>query len=220
MPKSKRQQKVSLTKVVKKNGKAAKVTYVEELQGAVAKFKYVYLVSLENQRNVFLKKIRERIKPGRLFYGKNKVVQATLGTRPDKELKPNLHEIVKDLKGERALVFCDLPVSELKEKVQCKEHVEFARVGFVPQKSIVLEPGFDTFSFVPSCQEPHLRKICPPVRLVNTKIELLCPFHACEEGVALSAEQAQLLKHLGHKLAPFSVKIEAVWHDGKYTIPK
>eukprot|EP00918_Siedleckia_nematoides_P019981 GHVU01042556.1.p2 GENE.GHVU01042556.1~~GHVU01042556.1.p2 ORF type:complete len:125 (-),score=4.40 GHVU01042556.1:238-612(-) len=34
---------------------------------------------------------------------------------------------------------CCLSVWMLNRKVLCKEHVEFARVGFVPQQSIVLE---------------------------------------------------------------------------------
>lgn len=99
MAKSRRNKEVKLT-AVKKNSKEKKQNLVESIRSAIEAPEggnncFVYLIALSNQRNSPLKNLRIILKPGRVFYGKNKVMQLALGPKPESELQTNLHKIAK-----------------------------------------------------------------------------------------------------------------------------
>ncbi|KAF4687824.1 mRNA turnover 4 [Perkinsus olseni] len=85
MPKSKRNQVVNLTKVSKRQTRERKDKTIEEIRECLEKFRFAYVLKLENQRNNLLKGLRDDLKPGRLFCGRNKVMQVALGVDPESE---------------------------------------------------------------------------------------------------------------------------------------
>mmetsp|Transcript_8713 Transcript_8713/g.7266 ORF Transcript_8713/g.7266 Transcript_8713/m.7266 type:complete len:115 (+) Transcript_8713:56-400(+) len=84
MPKSKRNQVVNLTKVSKRQTRDRKDKAIEEIRECLEKFRFAYVLKLENQRNNLLKALRDDLKPGRLFCGRNKVMQVALGVDAEK----------------------------------------------------------------------------------------------------------------------------------------
>ncbi|KEP59893.1 UNVERIFIED_CONTAM: mRNA turnover 4 (MRT4) family protein [Hammondia hammondi] len=221
MPVSKRSKVVSLTKVKKQKcgerGREVKEQWMDTVRSVCEEAnQHVYLVEFVNQRNSLLKLVRDLIKPGRVFYGKNKVIQRALGTTPTSECLPNIHKLSKKLTGHRALLVCEHSADKLQtllSKVQAKE---FARAGFVATESIQLKEGFDALAQFPHSLEQRFRSLGLPTLLKDGKILLLGDYTVCTKGEPVTPEQAQVLKHLGVKMAEFHIKLLAEWHKGRY----
>ena len=78
MPKSKRDQKVTLSKTQKK-GRARKETILQEVRGCVGQYGAAYVFTAENMRNAALKDVRAKLASSRIFFGRNKLIAAALG---------------------------------------------------------------------------------------------------------------------------------------------
>ncbi|CDJ62982.1 hypothetical protein, conserved [Eimeria necatrix] len=221
MPVSKRAKVVPLSKTKKRKtgerGRAAtaknllieKVREVAEEKGI-----HIYVLDFQNQRNAALKAARDALKPGRLFYGKNKVLQVALGTQPSTECALNVFKISKMLKGERGLLFSKKEINEVQQTLNKVSADEFARAGFTATKTVTLQAGFEALEKFPHSMEPRLRSLGLPTQLQNGKINLLGNYTVCTEGTPITAEQAQLLKHLDVKMARFCLSVVAHWHEG------
>ena len=81
MPKSKRDQKVTLSKTQKK-GRARKETILQEVRGCVGQYGAAYVFTAENMRNAALKDVRAKLASSRIFFGRNKLIAAALGRAP------------------------------------------------------------------------------------------------------------------------------------------
>ncbi|CBZ53074.1 conserved hypothetical protein [Neospora caninum Liverpool] len=101
----------------------------------------------------------------------------------------------------------------LLRKVQAKE---FARAGFVATQSMQLKEGSDALAQFPHSLEQRFRSLGLPTLLKDGKILLLGDYTVCTKGEPLTPEQAQVLKHLGVKMAEFHIKLLAEWHQGRY----
>mmetsp|Transcript_8718 Transcript_8718/g.7272 ORF Transcript_8718/g.7272 Transcript_8718/m.7272 type:complete len:108 (+) Transcript_8718:56-379(+) len=99
MPKSKRNQVVNLTKVSKRQTRDRKDKAIEEIRECLEKFRFAYVLKLENQRNNLLKALRDDLKPGRLFCGRNKVMQVALGVDAESECQDGIHGLTEYLSG-------------------------------------------------------------------------------------------------------------------------
>lgn len=66
-------------------------------------YKYCYVISCENYRNLAMKEVRSEWVGSRFFFGKNKVMQIALGRNHEEEYKPNLAKISKV-----CVVWCDV----------------------------------------------------------------------------------------------------------------
>ncbi|CEM05472.1 unnamed protein product [Vitrella brassicaformis CCMP3155] len=218
MPKSKRDRPIALTKVKRKDP-ARKEKLIEELRQATDKFQYVYLLDLDNQRNVYQKMVREKMKPGRVFCGKNKLMQVALGLTPETECQDNIHHIARRLRGERALLITDKRPDDIERFCADFRPEEFARSGFTATETIVLPEGTDALSKFPHSVEPHLRALGLPTLLKDGVIHLMGSYTVCREGQPLTPEQAQLLKQLGIKMARFEMYINSYWarQEGQFT---
>ena len=98
MPRSKRNRVVHLTQV-KKKPKKNKDDLIEKIRDAAEKYQYGYVVSAENQTSEFLRQTRELLRPGRLFYGKAKVMQLACGLHPSVECQDGIHKLAMELGG-------------------------------------------------------------------------------------------------------------------------
>lgn len=218
MPKSKRAKVISLTKV-KKKPKSAKDTLIEEVREAATKFKYALVVSVENERNTFLKEIRRKLGAGcRLFYGKNKLLQHALGTEAQRECEDGIHKVSNMISGHTGLLCTDAPVDKIRDCFAEYQPSDYARCGGLATETVVLPEGEEALSHMPHSIEAHLRQVGMPTQLKAGKILLLGKHTVCKEGQPLTSDQAQVLKLLGIKMAHFRMIVEAKWtkEGGKF----
>lgn len=210
MPKSKRSKIVHLTKVKKKD-RSSREKLVSEIRETLENHDHVYVIEIENEKNAHLQTIRQKLKPGRMFLGKNKVMQVALGTEFQNEAARNIHQIAKLLHGHRGLLFSNLAPSEVRTIFDEHQPEEFAKSGFIATRTILLKEGPESLSQFSHSMEPQLRKLGLPTLLKSSVIYLMGNTPVCTEGTELTVEAAQLLKLLGVRMAPFRMRLVAVW---------
>lgn len=100
MPRSQREQRVSLTKTAKK-GQELKQGIVGEVRKCVDEYSSIYVFSFLKLRSKLLKEVRMDFrKDSRFFMGKNKVMMIALGKTVADEYQDNLRQISKRLRGQ------------------------------------------------------------------------------------------------------------------------
>ena len=101
MPISKRQKKVSLTKVKKKSPPQARASYVDTVRSAVEQTPNLYLVGIDAfARPTRFKQLRSALPPGStLLMGKKTLMRVALGDSEENELKPNISQFASQNRG-------------------------------------------------------------------------------------------------------------------------
>ena len=207
MPKSKRNQVVSLTKV-KKKGREGKEDLVSKIQEGLTEYKFQYVLSFQNIRagpfKALAKKMREHSK---FFLGKNKVIQVALGKTPEDEVADNSHLLSKYMHGQVCLLLSNKQPKELEEIFKEEEVDDFAQAGTAAAYTVFLQKGTEALDGYAHSIEPYLQKLGLPTKLNFQKIELTSDVYVCREGQTLNVEQCKILKLLGHKMASFKLDI-------------
>eukprot|EP01071_Lankesteria_metandrocarpae_P015207 Lankesteria_metandrocarpae@DN9433_c0_g1_i1.p1 len=204
---------VALTKTKRKT-QQWKRKRIDELQDVVSKYKNVYVLSFANQRNALVKALRDRLS-GKLFYGKNKIIQAALGTTPETEAADGMAKLSKMLVGERGVLFSDANKAEVESVLSDFRPMQLARTGELATLTVELEADSDVFSKFPHSMEPELRKLGLPTELQDGVIRLCNSVTVCSANEPLKARQTQILKHLDVKMSQFTVDVVGSWHEGK-----
>ncbi|KAI8978772.1 mRNA turnover protein 4-like protein [Trametes punicea] len=217
MPKSKRAKIVSLTKVAKKT-REQKNALLKEVQENADKWQYCWLFEVGNMRNAHLKTVRRLWKDtARIFFGRGAVMAKALGTTPEEEYKPGMHKLAQQIKGQVGLFFTDSPPTEVLEWFADFQQPDFARTGNTASRTVILPAGpvmqqhSNPPEPFPHNEEPQLRKLGLRTRMDRGVPTLDVPHTVCEEGKALTPEQAQLLKLVGIKMVTFKVGLRARW---------
>jgi len=216
MPKSKRAQKVTLSKTQKKTH-ARKEGIVEEVRACAEKFSSVYVLGVENMRNVALQRVRSQLASSRIFFGRTKLLCTALGRTPSEEHRDGLHQVSAALQGqgEAGLLFTNETTDEVRKVLDASRLEEFARAGAAATESVELPAG--PLQQFPHSMEPYLRKLGLPTRLDNGVVTLRYGHAVCREGATLDADQAKLLQLLGIKMATFTLTLRCHWtSDGHY----
>mmetsp|Transcript_9841 Transcript_9841/g.26713 ORF Transcript_9841/g.26713 Transcript_9841/m.26713 type:complete len:225 (-) Transcript_9841:122-796(-) len=213
MPKSKRSKVVPLTKV-KKRPKEKKDKLLDEIREAASKFKYIFLLSIENERNNFIQVVRQRLRPSRLICAKNKVMQHALGMTPSAECEDNIHKLAAMITGQCGLLFSDKTPSDVQSVLAEYRPADFARSGAKATETVTLPRGVDALAHLPHSIEHHLRQLGMPTQLQNGQIHLHGDHTVCKEGQELTADAAQVLKLMDMKQAQFTMAVEAHWQKG------
>ncbi|XP_065910215.1 mRNA turnover protein 4 homolog [Dysidea avara] len=214
MPKSKRNKTFHLT-ATKKKGRNAKEDLLQKVRDSVDQFSHACVFSVDNMRNNLMKDLRQQLGNGRIFLGKNKVLQLALGRNESEEYKDGLHFVSKKLTGNVGLLFTDQSVSDIVSLFKSATIPEFARAGCVATEDVNLSAG-PLEQFIHS-MEPQLRQLGLPTTLKKGVIVLLSDHIVCKKGDTLTPEQARLLKLLNFTMAEFKVCLEAVWtKDGTF----
>ncbi len=104
MPKAKKSQLVSLTKVKPKT-REHKEYIVEKVHLFLKKFKYVYVLHYENMTTNNFKAFKETLNDSKFLMGKNKVMAVAFGTNEENSFLPNSFRIGELLKGHCTLFF-------------------------------------------------------------------------------------------------------------------
>jgi len=220
MPKSKRDKKISLTRVEKKGGLETKAALVDRVRTAVDNYARIFVFQVENMRNNKLKTVRDEWSHSKFFIGKNRVLAKALGNSEEEEYSDNLHLVSKCLKNECGLLVTNQAQDEVVEYFSQLAEPDFARTGGVAIETITLKQGpLDMFGH---SMEPQLRQLGLPVQLVKGQVTLLGEHTVCVEGDVLTSEQARILKLLGHQQAEFKLNIVSGWNKegGKFTVFK
>ncbi|KAF6222175.1 hypothetical protein HO133_001261 [Letharia lupina] len=229
MPKSKRAKVVHMSKTTKK-GKELTIRLYANIQECIPKYPYIYVFSVHNMRNTYLKDVRTQLSDSRLFFGKTKVMAVALGLSPETEPYPQTSLLTPHLHGSVGLLFSPRPPSAILSYFSTFVPLDFARAGGTASRSFVLPAGmlYSRGGDIPEEEdvplahsvEPHLRKLGLPTRLVKGKVELDGEFVVCREGEVLGSGQTTLLKMFGVAMAEFRVGVEAHWEreTGKVTV--
>jgi len=222
MPKSKRTKLVSLTRT-KKKGKDGKQSLFQEVQESADSYTHIYMFSIENVRNYFLKEIRTELKEtNRFFMGKNRVMAHALGTTSENEYKQNFHQISKRLVGNVGLIFSNTSHEDLKKYFEEHSKRDYARAGYICPETIVIPEGPLKWGVdnILHSMEPTVRALGLPTQLKNGIVTMLREHTVCKKGEPLTVEQAKLLKLLLKPLAEFRLEILGYWHDNSFHVIK
>ena len=106
MPKSKRSKVVSLTKTDKKT-REWKENIFSKIRESIDEYDYVYhcmnfvanrqvwVFSVENMRNTYLKDVRKAWDDSKVLFGKTKIMAKAIGTSQEDEYQENIHKLSK-----------------------------------------------------------------------------------------------------------------------------
>lgn len=143
-----------------------------------------------------------------------------LGTTPEEEHRLGLHKLSQHVKGEVGLLFTDSEPQEVIEWFDDFRQPDFARAGNNASRTVVLPVGpvmrvhSDPPEPFPHNEDPQLRKLGLTTVMKRGVPTLETPHQICEQGKALTSEQAQLLKLIGEKMVVFRVVLKARWDSG------
>ncbi|KAI6147085.1 ribosomal protein L10-domain-containing protein [Pisolithus tinctorius] len=217
MPKSKRSQVVSLTKVAKKT-REHKTALLTEIQENSEKWKFCWVFEVGAMRNTHLKTVRSLWRgSARIFFGRAAVMAKALGTTPEEEHRLGLHKLSQHVKGQVGLLFTDSEPQEVIEWFDDFRKPDFARAGNIASRTVVLPAGpvmrmhSEPPEPFPHNEDPQLRKLGLTTVMNRGVPTLETPQQICEQGKALTSEQAQLLKLIGEKMVVFRVALRARW---------
>ncbi|KAI8074125.1 ribosomal protein L10-domain-containing protein [Gongronella butleri] len=217
MPKSKRNKIVALTQT-NKQGHEGKEKLIEQIHECADNYEYIWVFSVQDMRNTFLKDIRNELKASsRLFLGRNRVMAKALGTTPEEEYKEGVAGLAKELHNDVGLLFTNKTPDQIKAYFEGYTQADYARSGNIATQSVQLpegpvKRGADP---MPHNMEPLLRQLGMPTSLVNGIVTLHAPYMICREGETLSTNQAHLLKLFYHQLAEFRVELICYYHQGQ-----
>lgn len=236
MPRSKRAQRVALTKTAKKT-REHKTNYVETVRSAIDANKRVYLFSYENMRSNHFKDVRlhfrggsnknamndddESGSEGRIFLGKNKLLQIALGRTPEDEYSDNLHQLSKILSGSVGILCTNQAPKDVEEYFASLAVEDFARSGTVAPKAVTLTQ--EQVETHPVSMVEQFRKLGLPVEVKNGRVTFVGgrgEWELCEEGKELSVEQCKILVHMGVKLAVFRIGLVCRWEKDDGSVEK
>ncbi|KAF9439069.1 mRNA turnover 4 [Entomortierella beljakovae] len=216
MAKSKRNKIVSLTQTDKK-GRAGKDALYEQIRECVDVYKYIWIFSVENMRNTYLKNVRADLRTSRFFFGRTKVMAKALGTCPEDEHKENLFKLSEQLVGHVGLLFTNLDPQEIKDYFANFSESDYARSGVKATSTFVVPAGpvYRGEEVFPHNMEPQLRSLGMPTVLNNGIVTLTNEHRICKEGQTLTPEQAQLLKLFLVQMADFHVTLKSYYEGGQ-----
>ncbi|KAF9205444.1 mRNA turnover 4 [Haplosporangium sp. Z 27] len=216
MAKSKRNKIVPLTQTDKK-GRAGKDALYEQIRECADTYKYIWIFSVENMRNTYLKNVRAELRTSRFFFGRTKVMAKALGTSPEDEHKENLHKFADQLVGHVGLLFTNLEPQEVQEYFGNYTESDYARSGVKATSTFVVPAGpvYRGEEVFPHNMEPQLRNLGMPTVLNNGIVTLTNEYRVCKEGQTLTPEQAQLLKLFLIQMADFQVTLKSYYKDGE-----
>jgi mRNA turnover protein 4 len=217
MPKSKRSQRITISKSSKKlkanRGLELKQELVKKIRSRLDDCSNLFVVRLYNERTDKLQTVRAHFPPSEssyFFFGKNRVMQLALGRTPATEYLPSLSKISPYLVGKMGLMLTNRSPQEVLEYFNKLEMEDYARAGNRVKETVTIDEGpLDGFQHT---MEPLLRSLGLTTTLKKGIIHLLKPFTICSKGDALTPEQAKLLKLFQRPLAQFKIKVKLHWN--------
>ena len=229
MPSSKRNRVIPTSKT-KSNHKELVKRLHSNVQAAAEKYSHIWVFSVENARNNFIKQVRVDFGDSRIFMGKTKVMQVALGRTQETEIVTGVSKLQSYMKGEVGLLFTDREPREVEEYFANYSELDFARSGAVASRGFRVPPGELHTAYgveggeedpLPMSIEPTLRKLGVPTKIVKGKVTLEDRpdfsmdtdegYEVCKEGDVLESRQTSILKIFGVRMAEFKMDLQAVY---------
>ena len=224
-------QTVALTQTAKKT-REHKTNYVDMVRSAVDANNRVYLFSYENMRSNHFKDVRLHFRggsknsssdgmndddndsgaEGRIFLGKNKLLQIAMGRTPEDEYSDNLHRLSKVLTGSVGILCTNQNAKDVEEYFSKLAVEDYARAGAISPRSVMLTK--EQIETHPVSMVEQFRKLGLPVEVKNGRVAFIggrTEWEVCKEGKELSVEQCKILVHMGLKLAVFRIGLVCRW---------
>lgn len=221
---------MALTKTAKKT-REHKTNYVENVRSAIDDNNRLYLFSYENMRSNHFKDVRLHFRgdnksssdemndddndantEGRIFLGKNKLLQIALGRTPEDEYSDNLFKLSKLLSGSVGILCTSQKPKDVEEYFAKLAVEDFARAGAVAPKSVKLtQAQVETH---PVNMVEQFRKLGLPVEVNNGRVAFVgerADWEVCKKNQELSVEQCKILCHMGVKLSVFKIGLTCRW---------
>ena len=191
------------------------------MQAAADSHAHIFVFSVENMRNTYLKDIRQHFSDSRIFFGKTKVMAKALGISEEDEHMPGLSALTEYLRGSVGLLCTNRSAQEVLEYFEEYVEVDFARAGVAASRASTVPAGVvystggehpvEDDVALPHSMEATVRKWGMPTRLEKGKVMLDQEYVLCEEGKELNSNQTALLKLFGIAMAEFKVQVLAYW---------
>lgn len=221
MPRSKRNKVVTLSKTIKKPGRENNEKLFTQIRECVDTYEHIFVFSVDNMRNTYLKDVRNELGDSRLFFGKTKVMAKALGLTREDEYREGLSTLSQHLSGNVGLLFTSRSPSDIKEFFDNFVRTDFARAGLKATYDFVVPAGtvysrggeipVEDDVPLPHSLETTVRGLGMPTRLVLGKVTLDQEYVVCKEGQTLNSNQTRLLKTFGSAMAEFAIKPAAYW---------
>lgn len=236
MPSSKRNRVIPTSKT-RKNHKELVRRLHSNVQEAAEKYSHIFVFSVENARNNFVKEVRVDFADSRIFMGKTKVMQVALGRTPETECVPGVSKMQQYMKGEVGLLFTDRDTKEVEEYFKTYSKLDYARSGAVASREFRIPPGelYTAYGVeggeddpLPMSIEPTLRKLGVPTKIVKGKVTLEDRpeesmdteegYRVCKEGDVLDSRQTSILKIFGVRMSEFTVDLKAAYDKANESV--
>ena len=204
-----------LTKVKAKR-RELKTDLVEKLRDTIDQHTRAFVFSYANMRTQKFKDMRmELAGAARFFLGKNRVMQKALGEDASDEYRPGLSQLGADLRGPVGILCTSKTREEVEGYFAEHEEPDFARAGVVADREVVVPKGKLE---LPHTMVDELRKLgMTSLQLLKGVPTLPSAYVICSEGDTLTPEQCRLLKHFGHMLSTFKLRLVSEWSaEGGY----
>ncbi|KAF8465271.1 ribosomal protein L10-domain-containing protein [Kalaharituber pfeilii] len=221
MPRSKRDTAITLSKTQKKPSRENNERLFSQIRDFVDSYQHIFVFSVDNMRNTYLKDVRNELNDSRLFFGKTKVMAKALGVTREDEYRDGLSTLSQHLSGNVGLLFTSLPPSRIHSFFQDFVRTDYSRAGSVATYTFAVPAGIvysrggeiPTEDDVPLAHslESTVRSLGMPTKLVQGKVTLDQEYTVCKEGETLNSNQTRLLKLFGSAMAEFSVRLMAYW---------
>lgn len=210
MPKSKRNRAISLTQT-KKKGLEFKQNLITEIRETLDKYENLFIISMFNQRNLFLKDLRQQWSDSKFLFGKNKVISLAFGRSVESEYKENLSKIIPYLSGNIGLLFTNRSKEEVLKFFSEFSCPDYARSSNIATEDATIQAGpLEQFQHT---MEPQLRKLGLHTSLKKGVVTLDTDYVICKKDDKLTPDQARLLKLFEIMQATFKVNVKIHWNS-------
>lgn len=236
MPSSKRNRVIPTSKT-RKNHKDLVRRLHSNIQEAAEKYSHIFVFSVDNVRNNFIKEVRVEFADSRIFMGKTKVMQVALGRTPETECVPGVSGLQDYMMGEIGLLFTDREPKDVEDYFRSYSKLDYARSGAVAAQDFRIPPGelYTAYGVeggeedpLPMSIEPTLRRLGVPTKIMKGKVTLEDRpedsmdaeegYGVCKEGDVLDSRQTSILKIFGVRMAEFTMDLKAAYDKANQSV--
>lgn len=211
MPKAKRRREYNFSKSKKKGGDN-KGKQIEALNELINNFESIWVFSIVHASTEFVKEMRLRLEPSKVYMGKNSLIQVAIREFEDTEKRPNLACLSPYLRGKVGILFSNAPPEEIVSAFEDFHESAFAITGQEVSETIEMEEGPLDY---PVSMAPLLAKLGVPVEAKHGELHLNANYTVCTAGDTLSKHQAHLLKLLDMKVGETAPSLLARYAAGE-----
>lgn len=158
---------------------------------------------------------------GRIFLGKNKLLQIALGRTSADEYSDNLHQLSKILSGSVGILCTNQNPKDVEKYFSQFSVEDYARSGATAPRTVTLTK--EQIETHPVSMMEQFRKLGLPVEVKNGRVVFVGgqkEYEVCKEGRELSVEQCKILVHMGVKLSVFKIGLVCRWEKEDGSVEK